>query len=189
MLRHLAPKRIVEVGAGYSTAAMLDTSEQFLQQPPRYTIIEPYPQRLFALLKESDLAAITVRRQPVQDVDVSVFAQLEAGDLLFIDSSHVSKTASDVNFLFFEVIPRLAAGVHIQIHDIVYPFEYPKVWAYQGRAWNEAYLLRSCLQGSSTLKIELWGSYLLQLHYERYMASLPACRGESGGSIWLYRAL
>lgn len=80
----------------------------------------------------------------VEETDLAVFAQLEAGDLLFIDSSHVSKAGSDVNHLFFEVLPRLKSGVYVHLHDIFLPDEYPKPWVIdEERSWTEQYLLHA----------------------------------------------
>ena len=146
ILRHTRPARVIEVGSGYSSCALLDTNELFFGNSIACTFIEPYPQLLTSLLKDGDDSRITVVAKNLQDVELSVFSELSAGDVLFVDSSHVSKTNSDVNYVFFEILPRLSSGVYIHFHDIFYPFEYPKEWVYQGRAWNEAYLPcgRSC---------------------------------------------
>jgi hypothetical protein len=90
---------------------------------------------------------VTVAR--LQDVDQEIFARLKANDILFIDSSHVAKIGSDVNHLMSEILPILAPGVHIHFHDIFYPFEYPRQWVEEGRAWNEAYLLEAFLSFNS----------------------------------------
>ena len=79
-----------------------------------------------------------------------MFEKLEAGDVLFIDSSHVAKTGSDVNYLFFEVLPRLRRGVRVHVHDIFLPIEYPRDWVIdENRSWNEQYVLRALLMFSS----------------------------------------
>ena len=82
----------------------------------------------------------------MQDVALSTFSGLRRGDILFIDSSHVAKIGSDVNHLVFTVLPALQSGVLVHFHDIFFPFEYPQAWLAEGRAWNEAYLLRAFLQ-------------------------------------------
>jgi len=146
LIRHYRPKRIVEVGCGYSSCVILDTNERFFQNSIESLFIEPYPDLLYSLIKENDRASITVLRQPLQDVSLEPFERLQAGDILFIDSSHVIKTQSDVNWVLFEILPRLTPGVLIHIHDVFYPFEYPPEWVYQGRAWNEAYAVRAFLQ-------------------------------------------
>ena len=97
-------------------------------------MIEPYPQRLKTRLKERDYDFCQIHEVPLQEVDPKLFESLEAGDLLFIDSTHVCKSGSDVLFEFCEVLPRLATGVLIHIHDIFWPFEYPMKWYEKGRA-------------------------------------------------------
>lgn len=117
MLRLLRPRRFVEVGSGFSSALVLDTNDLFLGELA-CTFIDPDPVRLRALLTPSDHRLHTVIEEKVQEVDRSIFQSLEAGDFLFIDSSHVSKTGSDVNFLMLDVLPTLAPGVICHIHDI-----------------------------------------------------------------------
>ena len=146
LLRHVRPRRVIEVGSGYSSCVLLDTNERWLDNRVSCTFVEPYPQLLHSLITDEDRRRVTVLARNVQDLEAGVFDQLAAGDILFIDSSHVAKTNSDVNFMFFEILPRLGSGVWVHLHDIFYPFEYPKQWVYQGRAWNEAYLARAFLQ-------------------------------------------
>jgi methyltransferase family protein len=122
MMRHLRPRRLVEVGAGFSSAAILDTNERFLEDAVDCTFIDPRPNRLRSLLRDGELERLTVLATPVQDVPVSVFESLLPNDILFVDSSHVSKAGSDVNHIFFELLPRLAGGVHVHFHDVQYPF-------------------------------------------------------------------
>jgi hypothetical protein len=124
-------------------------------------------------------------RRPLSDVPSSVFDILGAGDILFIDSSHVSRIGSDVNQLFLDVFPRLPPGVHIHIHDIFYPFEYPQRWLQRGRAWNEAYLLRAYLAGNPSIRITWFNDYLKQCHGPAVAAQLPGWAPETGSSIWL----
>ena len=87
---------------------------------------------------------------------METFAALEGGDILFIDSTHVLKTGSDVVRLYNEIVPRLNAGVIVHIHDIFYPFEYPRDWVLEGRAWSEAYLVRVFLAFNSEYEILLF---------------------------------
>src|SRR5690606_30211210 len=105
--------RLIEVGSGYSTAVTLDTNELFLENSIHVTCIDPHPELLLSLLKPGDRERITVIGTKVQDVDAAMFDSLSAGDVLFLDSTHVSKVDSDVNFLLFDVLPRLKPGVWI----------------------------------------------------------------------------
>lgn len=187
MLRHVRPRRVVEVGSGFSSAMILDVNEQFLGQQARCSFIEPYPERLLGLLRPTDRTSTTLAEVPLQDADPQVFMELEAGDVLFIDSSHVSKVGSDVNELFFEILPQLKAGVYVHFHDIFYPFEYPAAWVYQGRAWNESYLLRAFLMYNPRFRIVLFNSYLAAFHHDYVAERLPLWAKNPGGSLWLQR--
>jgi hypothetical protein len=121
----------------------------------------------------------------VQDIGPRVFEQLQAGDILFVDSSHVAKTGSDVNTIVFDVIPRLRAGVHIHFHDIFLPRDYPPDWVLQDRrSWNEQYVVRALLMyASSTLQVTFGAAFALHA-----LGELPAAlggAGAAGGSLWL----
>jgi predicted O-methyltransferase YrrM len=186
LLRHVRPRRVIEVGSGYSSCVLLDTNERWLDNRVSCTFVEPYPQLLHSLITDEDRRRVTVMARNVQDLEAGVFDQLAAGDILFIDSSHVSKTNSDVNYLFFEILPRLAPGVLIHIHDIHYPFEYPREWVYAGRAWNETYLLRAFLQYNASFQIVLFNALVSRLFEERLRKQFPVALDRTGG-IWLQK--
>lgn len=162
MLRYIKPKRMIEVGSGWSSAVSLDTNEYYLNNAVDITFIEPYADRLKSTLKDSD--SIHLIEKKLQEVSYSVFESLEAGDMLFVDSTHVSKVGSDVNYMFFEIFPRLKKGVYIHLHDIFHLFEYPKDWAFNGRAWNELYLLRAFLQNNEQYKIVYFQNMLEKMY-------------------------
>ena len=188
LLRHLRPRRVVEVGAGYSSALALDVDELFLGGQTRFVFIEPHPERLRELVPAAELEG-RLEARPVQDVPLTCFEELRSGDVLFIDSSHVVKAGSDVQHLIDEVLPRLAAGVYVHVHDVFYPFEYPPGWLATGCAVNEAYVLRALLQSSAAYEIVLFNTFLERFHREWFAAHMPlvlAGRYPSGG-IWLRR--
>lgn len=186
MLRAVRPPRVIEVGSGFSSAVLLDTNDLFLGGATQVTLIEPFPgDRLDALLRGSDRERVRVMPTAVQDVDPAVFDVLRSGDILFIDSTHVCKTGSDVNFLYFEILPRLAPGVVVHVHDIAFPFEYPEDWVYGGRAWNEAYLLRAFLCGNASYEIAYWNHMIALHHRAELERALPLALNNPGGSIWL----
>ena len=181
LMRHLQPKRIIEIGSGFSSVMMMDTNELFLGNTVNVTFIEPFPERLQSLITDSDKNSDLYRFVPqfIQDVDVNIFAELKENDILFIDSSHVSKIGSDLNHILFEIIPRLAKGVYVHFHDIFYPLEYPKEWIRQGIYWNEIYLLRAFLMFNSSFEIVLFNSYWNGL-------GLPGFEQfKDGGSLWI----
>lgn len=137
MIRHFKPARMIEVGAGYSTlvsaaACLLNESQD--RRPCRFTAIEPFPNDLF-LQPIPGLSELV--RTPLQEVGLGPFAELEDGDILFIDSSHVLRLGSDVQLLFLEVLPRLRPGVVVHVHDIFLPAEYPEAWIREEHVfWN-----------------------------------------------------
>lgn len=124
---------------------MLDVNDLFFAGVIECTFVEPWSDRLDVLLMAQDQHRARIIREPLHQIDASIFSDLEAGDVLFIDSTHVSKIGSDVNQLVLDVLPGLRPGVHVHFHDIHYPFEYPTGWVDAGRAWNEAYLVRAYL--------------------------------------------
>jgi hypothetical protein len=189
MLRHLQPRRVIEVGSGYSSCVTLDTSELFLQGSVKCTFIEPFPDRLLGLLRPGDKDRVEVLTSPLQQLASARFSELGANDILFIDSTHVSKIGSDVNRLLFEVLPSLSPGVYVHIHDIFYPFEYPRTWIEEGRAWNEAYLLRAFLQYNSAFEIVLFTSFLHQRHPQLLAELFPLSTRNPGASLWIRRRL
>jgi hypothetical protein len=185
MMRVNEPSKIIEVGSGFSSAIMLDTKDQYLQHEIEFTFIEPYPDRLKSLILEADKSSISIIEARVQDVPICTFRDLGEGDFLVIDSTHVCKTGSDVNYLLFDVLPTLRSGVLIHIHDIFYPFEYPKEWVFGGRSWNESYMIRAFLSYNSEFTIEIMNTYLQTLYPQRFFDRMPLCMNNTGGSIWL----
>jgi predicted O-methyltransferase YrrM len=186
MLRHLRPRRVIEVGSGFSSAAMLDTADRWLPETS-FTFIDPDTSTLDALLRPGDRERVTIVRARLQDVPLTTFGAPAANDVLFIDSTHVSKTGSDVNRILFDILPRLAPGVHVHFHDVFYPFEYPKEWVYEGRAWNEDYILRAFLEFNSAFDIVLFGTWLARFHRELLAELMPLTLENPGGSLWLTR--
>ncbi len=187
MLRHHRPRRVIEVGSGFSSAAMLDVSELFLDDALELTLVEPHPERLRSLLWPGDDRRVTLIEQRVQDVPADTYDVLERGDVLFVDSTHVSKVGSDVNHLLFEVLPALRPGVLVHIHDIGYPFEYPAKWVREGRAWNEAYLVRAFLQFNAEFEVTFFGQYAQRFHEDFIAARLPLALAKPSGSLWIRR--
>jgi len=185
MLRHLQPRRIVEVGSGYSSAAMLDLNEHLFGGRVALTFIDPDMTRLRPLLRADDQTRVVLIERRVQEVPLETFAALEAGDVLFIDSSHVSKIGSDVNRLFFDILPVLRPGVHVHIHDVAGNFEYPREWYEEGRAWNEQYLLRAFLMYNRAFRIVLFTGWLFNTRHEFFRERMPLCARGGGGQIWL----
>lgn len=189
MLRKFQPRRIVEVGSGYSSLCTLETAERFLPETTTLTFIEPRPELLNDLLAEAEpKREVEILPIPVQEAPLSVFEALEANDVLFIDSTHVLKTGSDVVFELFEVLPRLKSGVLVHFHDIGWPFEYTRRWAVdQNRSWNEAYGLRAFLTFNRSFDIVFFNDYFRRVRREEVERVAPWVLSNAGASIWLQR--
>jgi predicted O-methyltransferase YrrM len=185
-LRHFKPERIIEIGSGFSTAVMLDTNQLFFGNQIQLTCIEPNPQRLYSLMSEIDRKQVTVFESDVQLVHLDEFKKLKAGDILFVDSSHIVKTGSDVNFILFEILPLLQSGVLIHFHDVFYPFEYPKEWVYKGLNLNENYCLKTFLMYNQKFEILLFSEYLHKHHKQAY-TDMPLCYKNPGGNLWIVK--
>jgi len=184
ILRKEKPRRIVEVGSGFSTAVMLDTLTQ-IRQSATLTLIEPYPKRLFSLLSSDDKPYAKILANRIQEVSLSVFDELDEQDVLFIDSSHVAKIGSDVTFILLRILPRLKPGVLVQFHDVFYPFSYPVSWIREGRAWNESIFLRAFLLGNPNFQVVAFNSFAGHSFPELFRERLPGFSKDPGGSIWL----
>ncbi len=187
LLNEWKPRRMIEVGSGYSSLLAADVNRTHLGGKMEFTCIEPYP-RDFLNQSIDGLTRLLVSR--VEEVELGLFRRLGPGDVLFIDSSHVAKTGSDVNYLYFEVLPRLKRGVRVHIHDIFLPAEYPKDWVLTlNRSWNEQYLLRALLMHSRRFKV-LFGSNYAVLRFPKQVCralGVPLGQGFGGGSFWIQR--
>lgn len=183
MLSYLRPARVIEIGSGYSTAIALDESNVNSDLSKlEITCIEPFPERLLGLLQGSDDDRLTLLRRPVQEVEAAVYSQLGPQDILFIDSTHVVKAGSDVVWLFLHVLPQLAQGVTVHVHDVFWPFEYPAEWLQQHRDWTEDYLINAFLINNANWEILFFSSWFWRCHANLVPQHLAS---EGPGSIWL----
>jgi len=185
MIRYLKPKKLIEVGSGFSSCVTLDTNEIFLGNSIDCIFIEPYPSLLESLLKKSDRENITIYKKRLQEIPIEIFGELKENDILFMDSTHVAKFNSDVNYVFHKILPALASGVYIHFHDVFYPFEYPREWLLKGWAWNEQYMLRAFLEYNNAFKIVLFNTYLESMYEAKLKSRFPLLYKNTGGSIWI----
>lgn len=161
----LAPRTILEIGSGHSTK-FIRKAIQNCGTATEIVSIDPQPRT------EIDALCDHVVRKDVHEVDISVFAALESGDVLFWDGSHLVFNGADAVRLFLEILPALAPGVLVHIHDIALPFEYPGV--FDGRGYAEQYLLAAYLLGGGDVDVVFPVAYL------------AATRGFDGGlSFWM----
>ena len=190
MVRKRQPKRIIEVGTGTSTKVIAKALACNLEKDPgatcEFVSIDPYPNR-------EAIAQIPggsrVIQKPVQDVPLETFEELEAGDIFFIDSSHVVAVGSDVRFEILDALPRLAPGVIVHLHDIHLPYEYKREWVMESfRFWNEAYLLQAFLAYNNSFRVLISGCYLDAYHRESLHKAFDRYDPERRpGSFWLER--
>lgn len=186
VIRREQPRRIIEVGSGFSSAVTLDALDQAAMRP-HLTFVEPNPDRLHALLSRDDLAAATTHLRLVQEVPLGTYDHLEASDILFVDTSHVAKVGSDVSFIFLRILPRLKPGVLVHFHDIFYPFAYPASWIRLGRAYNETIFLQTFLAGNPNWEVVAFNPYAGHQFPELFRERFPIFLEDTGGSIWLRR--
>ena len=184
-LRKHRPRRIIEVGSGFSSAVILDTTERLFSRRPEITFVEPYPDRLKGLFKGHDENQVKIIEKKIQEVPSELFSSLEAGDLLFIDSSHVVKCGSDLQLILFDIMPLLPAGIFMHFHDIFYPFEYPSEWLKKGRYLNEDYFLRAFLSYNSEWIVYFFNTYLAFAFGDFIKEKMPLCAKNPGGSLYI----
>jgi hypothetical protein len=189
VVRHFKPRRVIEIGCGYTTMLSLQAEKKNAAENShhacRHICIEPYEMPWLEKLE------LQVVRSKVEDLPLSTFEQLEAGDILFIDSSHIIRPQGDVLFEFLEILPVLKPGVLIHVHDVFSPRDYLKDWVIdQHCQWNEQYLLEAFLSFNSHFRI-IGAVNLLKKDYSRALeekcpttAQRP---NDEPGSFWMMR--
>lgn len=187
LIRLKKPKRIVEIGSGFSTRMAIRALEANKRDDPNYTcehtLIEPYEHEWLEELN------VTVIREKVESTGMQLFESLEADDILFIDSSHVIRPRGDVVFEYLEVLPALQPGVIVHVHDIFSPRDYPAEWIVdEVRLWNEQYLLEAFLTSNGDWKILGALNHLRHHHYDELKAQCPFLTPDrEPGSFYMQR--
>lgn len=168
MIRHFQPRRIFEIGSGHSTrVAARAVSEDNRAGECELVAIEPFPE---PWLKAGFRGLTRLHEGKVQDLGLAYFEQLEANDILFIDSSHVVKAKNDVVFEYLEVLPHLKPGVLVHVHDVFIPWDYPRKWVIDCyKFWSEQYLLQAFLAFNTTFEV-LWASAAMARSYPQELA-------------------
>jgi len=199
MIRHFKPKRIVEIGSGFSTylsakACLINKEKEGIDS--KLVAIEPFPNDT---LKKGFPGLSALIQKPLEEVDLDLFRDLEANDILFIDSTHILKIGGDVKYEYLEILPRLKNGVIVHSHDIFLPGEYPKSWVVdKHHFYTEQYLLQAFLAFNSAFEI-LWASqYMIRRYLDELIPVFPsyqrialnnseANHGVGSGSLWIRR--
>ena len=188
IIRKFKPQRIIEIGSGYSSALLLDVNQFYFNSSQHLTFIDPDFSRLRKFMRPSDEEKTVLINKRVQEVDPEIFGALVENDLLFIDSSHVSKVGSELNYLIFEILPKLNKGVIIHFHDIYYPFEYPKELVLKDKlAWNEAYLVKAFLMYNTSFKICYFNNFIYENHRALVKEKMPECLIDEGASLYIVK--
>jgi len=192
MIRELKPKRVVEVGSGFSTRVVWMALEKNRIEgcPGEIISIEPNPKKILTdLVIEKDNVSLVEER--VEKLGLDYFEKLYPIDILFIDSSHNIKCANDVYFLYLQLLPQIPVGTVIHIHDIRFPQEYPKDWLLGAKKfWDEQYLLQMFLSYNESFRVVFAANYLYQKHPQLMEESLVGLSNNNDGwpgCFWLKR--
>ena len=190
IIRRFKPRRIYEIGSGFSTLLASQAIRENEQEDGSYKCehlaIDPFPPE-FLLASKNGLAVLP---KEVQKVPLETFTKLERNDVLFIDSSHMLKIGSDVQYEYLEILPRLKPGVLVHCHDIFIPAEYPKEWVLGfHRFWNEQYLLQAFLAFNGEFEVLWAGSYMHLKYPDLLTATIPSYRRDAclPKSFWIRR--
>ena len=187
IIRTIKPNRIFEVGSGNSTLMAINAINKNQEEDPTYqcehVCIEPYE------MPWLEKSGVSVVRKKVEDLEVSFFSQLQEGDILFIDSSHIIRPQGDVLFEYLELLPSLNTGVIVHVHDIFSPKNYPNQWLQnEVKFWNEQYLLEAFLSHNDSWQIVGALNYLRHNHFERLKSVAPSLSSErEPGSFYLQK--
>jgi len=176
MIRRYRPRRVLEIGSGISSrvaaSALATNRREHAGEPGRLICVEPYPDE--HLLRGQAEGRLELRATPVQEEPLETFEELRAGDILFIDSTHVARIGGDVEFLFLMVMPRLRPGVLVHVHDVFLPAEFRRDWVLEGKLfWNEQYLLHAFLQCNREWEVLWAASCLHRRHPDALREAFP----------------
>lgn len=189
IIRYTRPGKIIEIGSGHSTLVAIKALDKNKSEDPGYKAehicIEPYE------MPWLEKTSATIIRKKAEEVDKSLFQSLNAGDILFIDSSHIVRPQGDVLFEFLELLPLLNSGVVVHVHDIFTPKDYLDKWVFkEHKLWNEQYLLEAFLSLNKEYEIIGAVNYLAHHYREKLAACCPVFGRHPGlepGSFWIRR--
>ncbi len=189
ILRHLKPERVHELGSGASThvihlAALANAREG---SPLEHTVFDPFPYQASPM---GPVQSATTHPIRAEDLDPARFAALRAGDVLFVNTTHTVRTGGDVTHIFLEILPRLAPGVSIHVHDVFLPYEYPRDWVVgERRAWAEQYLLQAFLAFNNDFEVVLPNYALARAAPDALKRAIPSFDPQTvrPGGFWIRR--
>ena len=190
IVRNTKPNLLVELGSGASShvidaARRVNASEG---HPFVHEIFDPFP---FSANNFGPVPTARVESLRTEDIDPKQFDRLTEGDILFVDTTHTVKTGGDVTHIFLDILPRLAPGVLVHIHDIFLPYEYPSEWIFNlRRLWAEQYLLQAFLAFNDAFEVIFPAQAVARSAPEVVAALLPSFGPEVSpgpGAFWMRR--
>jgi hypothetical protein len=186
IVRATRPRRILELGSGFSTLILAMACEANARDGADTELVanDPFP-RGVTPIPTPGLTRLERRR--AEDVPLEEFEKLEAGDVLFVDTTHTVKIGGDVNYVVLDVLPKLQPGVLVHFHDIFLPHEYPRPLVEgHGAYWAEQYLLQAFLALNAGYEV-LFANHAVSVgEPEDFRQLVPAFRGDNVASgFWL----
>ena len=190
MIRLCKPKQFIEIGGGWTSLIAMHALAHNRKEGVncRHILIEPYPRPYFVEHASFELADEFIKR-PIQEVSLDYFKTMSANDIVFIDTSHIMKYGSDVNYLYFHIIPLIGSGCYVHIHDIFIPSDYPEYWIIQNDMfYSEQYLVMAFIMYNHDFQITLAAQYLSQKYHGKLESLFTRFEPNfSPGSLWLQR--
>jgi methyltransferase family protein len=189
MLRHLRPRRLIELGSGASTHLISLAHSANARDGAAFTFegFDPYP----GWHPMGTAPGFVTHPVAAEALDAETVASLAAGDVLFVDTTHTVKTGGDVVHIVRDMLPRIKPGVYVHFHDIFLPYEYPRPWVIDHRrAWAEQYLLEAFLAFNLEFEVVLPLHALWRLAPARTTSAIPSLAGQVGtgpGAFWIRR--
>jgi cephalosporin hydroxylase len=190
LIRYLKPSLVIELGSR--------ASSHFIHAARRcngvgeHHVYDPYPFTVPSVRALGPVEGVVLHQERSEGLDTAEVARsLNAGDVLFVDTTHTVKTGGDVDRIFLDLLPRLASGVWIHVHDIFLPYEYPRAWVIdERRACEEQYLLQAFLAFNEEFQVEIPLHALARAHAERLAAAVPSFSpGIATGAFWISRVI
>jgi hypothetical protein len=171
LIRHLKPKKILEVGSGHSTLIALEAIKKNKKSDKidtQITCIEPFENKWL------DDLNIKILRKKIEDTEESNYLALESGDIFFLDSSHIIRPQGDILKVFLEILPKLNKGVLVHVHDIFTPKNYPEKWIIkENKFWNEQYIVEALMMNKNKYEIYLMLNHLKNNAYNELKRACP----------------
>jgi Methyltransferase domain len=186
LVRNARPRRIIELGSGYSTLIIADALRRNTLDgfPCRYTVFDPFARDFI----RARATGLDLRNDSAADVPLDVFRELGEDDILFVDTTHTVKLGSEVNYIVLDVLPCLAPGVLVHVHDIFLPYEYPRGFFEHRSFWAEQYLLQAFLTNNESWEIALPLAALTKDRPNDVAQVVPSFRAGVGpGAFWIRR--